>query len=150
VDPMCLSCQIVRGEAAPHVRPILETEHFHAHQDIAYPVPALVIVAARRHVRCLDELTDAETNELLPLMRRIRSAQRTGLGIEHVYYFYNEDTKHHFHIWMVPRYPWMQQFGRSIESVRPALLHARDHMSGPTLMADVEQAAETLRKTLCL
>ena len=148
MDPLCLSCQIVQGEAKPHVRPILETEHFHAHQDVAYPVPAQVIVAARRHVRCLDELTEAETRELLPLIRRIRGAQRSSLGIEHVYYFYNEDTKHHFHVWMVPRYPWMRQFGRSIESVRPALLHAREHMSGAALLAEVDQAANVLRKTL--
>jgi diadenosine tetraphosphate (Ap4A) HIT family hydrolase len=132
----------------PRVRPILETEFFHAHQDVAYPVPGQVIVAARRHVRCLDELTEAETTELLPLIGRIRRAQRSALGIEHVYYFYNEDTKHHFHIWMVPRYPWMQQFGRSIESVRPALLHARDQMSGPALAREVERVTDLLRHTL--
>lgn len=65
----------------------------------------------------------------MPLISKIRSAQRAALGIEHVYYFYNEDTTHHFHVWMVPRLHWVRQFGRSIESVRPALLHARDHMS---------------------
>ena len=148
MDPLCLSCQIVRGEAIPHVLPIFETEHFHAHQDVAYPVPAQVIVAARRHVRCLDELTDAETGELLPLIGKIRRAQRLALGIEHVYYFYNEDTKHHFHVWMVPRYSWMRQFGRSIESVRPALRHAQDHMSDPAPMAEVARAADILRKDL--
>jgi hypothetical protein len=65
----------------------------------------------------------------LPLISKIRSAQRAALGIEHVYYFYTEDATHHFHVWMVPRLHLVRQFGRSIESVRPALLHARDHMS---------------------
>ena len=46
---------------------------------------------------------------------RIRRAQRDALGVEHVYYFYNEDMPAHFHLWMVPNdTPWMRQFGRSI------------------------------------
>lgn len=149
MDPACLSCQIVQGKRPLPGGVIIETRHFHAHQDVAYPVPGQVIVAARRHVKCLDELIDDETNELLPLISKIRRAQRTALGIEHVYYFYNEDTTHHFHVWMVPRLHWMRQFGRSIESVRPALIHARDHMSDPDNLGEVERSAALLRASLC-
>ena len=148
LDSLCLGCQIVRGERLPPGGTIIETEHFHAHQDIAVPVPGLVITAARRHVRCLDEFTDEETKELLPLLAAIRRAQRSVLGIEHVYYFYNEDTPAHFHIWMVPRHDWMRQFGHSIESVRPAFLHARANMSNPEGWAEVEHSARLLREQL--
>lgn len=30
---------------------------------------------------------------------------------------------------MVPRYEWMYEFGRSVESIRPVLLHARNNMN---------------------
>lgn len=66
-------------------------------------------------------MSQAETSEFLPLVQRIRREQERQLGIEHVYYIYNEDTTHHFHLWMVPRYPWMARFGKSIEAVRPRL-----------------------------
>jgi diadenosine tetraphosphate (Ap4A) HIT family hydrolase len=148
LDAECLSCQIVHGKRVPLGGTILETRNFHAHQDMTVPVPGLVIVAARRHVRCLDELTDEETNELLPLVSVIRRAQRTALGIEHVYYFYNEDTPAHFHLWMVPRHDWMAQFGRSIESVRPAFLHARESFSNPEGLAEVERSVALLRTRL--
>jgi diadenosine tetraphosphate (Ap4A) HIT family hydrolase len=144
----CLSCQLVQD--SDPVRSIVETAHFHAHQDVAYPVPGQVIVAARRHLKCLDELSDGELGELLPLLARIRRAMRVELAIDHVYYFYNEDTTHHFHVWMVPRHPWMSQFGRSIESVRPVLLHARDHMNTAENQQAVEHAAEQLRRHLSL
>ena len=88
-----------------------------------------MIVASKRHIISLDELTDAERLDYISFLAKIRRAQRTVLGIEHVYYFYNEDTTHHFHTWMVPRYQWMESFGRSIESVRPVLLHARTEMN---------------------
>lgn len=121
---------------------------FHVHQDVAYPIPGFVILASKRHFRALDELTMEESTEFSKLIRTIRAAQREALGIENVYCFYNEDTSHHFHLWMMPRYPWMQTFGRSIESVRPALVHARQTMSTDQHLAEVEQAAYKLRDAL--
>lgn len=129
VEVECLSCAITSGLVEPDGGVIVETEHFHAHQDVAYPIKGLVILASKRHVYGLDELSEEEMIDYMNLIRRIRKAQRDVLGIEHVYYFYNEDTSHHFHTWMVPRYEWMYEFGRSVESVRPVLLHARNHMN---------------------
>jgi diadenosine tetraphosphate (Ap4A) HIT family hydrolase len=144
----CLSCAVVRGERAILGGTIIETGSFHAHQDVAYPVPGLVIVASKRHIKCFDELSEAEATELALLVRRIRAKQREVLGVEHVYYFYNEDTSHHFHLWMVPRYDWMQEFGRSVESLRPALVHAREQMSSPEELAVTLHSVEHLRKAL--
>lgn len=144
----CLSCAIVSGDTATTGGVLLETAHFHAHQDVAYPVPGLIIVALKRHVRALDELTDEEAVELVRTLRRLRRAQREALGVEHVYYFYNEDTSHHFHVWMVPRYGWMGQFGKSVESVRPALRHAQETMTAEQDAAAVRDAIGRLRDAL--
>ncbi|MYL48079.1 diadenosine tetraphosphate hydrolase [Halobacillus litoralis] len=127
VEVDCLSCALTSGTVEPEGGVIAETEHFHAHQDVAYPIRGLVIVASKRHIKGLDELTEDEQQDYITFLTKIRKAQRETLGIEHVYYFYNEDTTHHFHLWMVPRYDWMYEFGRSVESVRPVLLHAREN-----------------------
>ena len=126
MNTSCLSCDIVSGNTATVGGVIIETESFHAHQDFAYAIPGLVIVASKRHFKMLDEMNEVESAEFLPLIQQIRRAQREVLKVEHSYYFYNEDTKHHFHLWMVPRYEWMAQFGKSIQAVRPAMMHARD------------------------
>ncbi|NRD80227.1 diadenosine tetraphosphate hydrolase [Bacillus sp. BRMEA1] len=129
IDVECLSCSLTSGMHQPDGGVIIETEHFHAHQDVAYPIEGLVILASKRHIIGFDELTEAPKVDYIHLLTKIRKAQRTALGIEYVFYFYNEDTTHHFHTWMVPRYEWMNEFGRSVESVRPVLLHARKHMN---------------------
>lgn len=148
INPACLSCAVVTGQADTPGGAILETKHFHAHQDVAYPVQGQIIVAARRHFRLLVEMNEPETEELLPLLQKLRAAQAQVLGVDHVYYFYNEDTAHHFHVWMVPRHPWMAAFGRSIEAVRPALLHAQNEMSSPKELEAVHQAVAELRLAL--
>jgi diadenosine tetraphosphate (Ap4A) HIT family hydrolase len=111
-------------------------------------VPGLIIVAARRHFTSVEEMTPSEVDELLPFVQRLRRAQRRVLGTEHTYYFYNEDTTHHFHLWMVPRHPWMAEFGRSVESLRPALRHAREAMSSEAQLNALARISEQLRSAM--
>ncbi|WP_101842446.1 HIT family protein [Halobacillus sp. Marseille-P3879] len=148
IEVECLSCALTSGLVEPDGGVIIETEHFHAHQDVAYPIKGLIIVAAKRHIKCLDELTEDESLDYINVLTRIRKAQREALGIDYVYYFYNEDTSHHFHTWMVPRYEWMYKFGRSVESVRPVLLHARNEMNDKENIQEVIEAIHTLTKKL--
>ena len=105
-------------------------------------------MASKRHIKCFDELSEEEKTDYINILTRIRKAQRDVLGIDHVYYFYNEDTTHHFHTWMVPRYDWMYQFGRSIESVRPVLLHARNEMNDEGNLKQVMEAINRLKEEL--
>ncbi|MFP8782036.1 HIT family protein [Planococcus plakortidis] len=148
VEVECLSCALVNGLIEPEGGVVMETEHFHAHQDVAYPIPGLIILASKRHLKSLDELTEEERIDYITVLAEIRKAQRNVLGIESVYYFYNEDTTHHFHTWMVPRYDWMYAFGRSVESVRPALLHARNEMNDEANLKSVRQAISALTEEL--
>lgn len=148
VEVECLSCALVNGLIEPEGGIVVETEHFHAHQDVAYPIPGLVILASKRHLKTLDELTESERLDYITTLSKIRKAQRDVLGIESVYYFYNEDTTHHFHTWMVPRYEWMYEFGRSVESVRPVLLHARNEMNDEASVQRVRQAISALTEEL--
>lgn len=144
----CLSCALTSGLVEPDGGVVLETEYFHAHQDVASPIKGLIILASKCHITCFDELTVEEKTDYIHVLTKIRKAQREDLGIEYVYYFYNEDTTHHFHTWMVPRYDWMYEFGRSIESVRPVLLHARNKMNTNENTQEVLAAVSSLTKEL--
>ncbi|HYK72642.1 MAG TPA: diadenosine tetraphosphate hydrolase [Pseudoneobacillus sp.] len=150
VETSCLSCGVANGLIEATGGVITETPFFHAHQDIAYPIPGLVILAAKRHFYTMDELTDEEAADYIALIRKIRKAQREVFGIEHVYYFYNEDTTHHFHLWMVPRYEWMNELGRSVESLRPVLRFAREHHSDPESIQKVKDGVQKLAQYLAI
>ncbi|OUS76102.1 diadenosine tetraphosphate hydrolase [Paenibacillus sp. MY03] len=148
VEVDCLSCALTSGLIASTGGVIYESKHFHVHQDVAYPIRGLVILASKRHFYCMDELSVEERMEYISLIHKIRSEQRSRLGIDKVYYFYNEDTTHHFHMWMVPRYEWMEQFGNSVESLRPVLLHARNQMNNEENMKAVIEGIKELREGL--
>ena len=144
VEVECLSCALTSGLIEPDGGVVYETEYFHSHQDVAYPIKGLIILASKRHIKCFDELTEEEQLDYIHILSKIRKAQRKILDIEYVYYFYNEDTTHHFHTWIVPRYEWMYEFGRSVESVRPVLLYARNQMNDEENMREVIAAIKEL------
>lgn len=148
VEVECLSCALTGGLINPTGGVIYESRAFHIHQDVAYPIRGLVIIASKRHFYGMDELTEEEQIEYMSLIHRVRREQRVRLGIEKVYYFYNEDTTHHFHLWMVPRYEWMKGFGNSVESLRPVLLHARSHLNTEENMKSVIEGINELREGL--
>lgn len=49
---------------------------------------------------------------------------------------------------MVPRYEWMYKFGRSVESVRPVLLHARNEQNNVETLKEVMEAIRALTEEL--
>lgn len=121
----CLSCSIANQEIKSEGGEIARSRHFNVSQDFEYMIPGFMIVASNRHFRALDEMTKEESHDFIDFVIQVREAQRSVLNISDVYYFYNEDTNHHFHLWMIPRRAWMKAFGRSIEFVSPMLAHAK-------------------------
>lgn len=146
----CIGCFMnKKGEDSPGY--VIATKFFHAHQDYEIPIPGFVILSTRRHIKSFDEFTDGEASEFVDLVRKIRKAQREALGIKHVYFVQEEDTKDHFHLWFLPRYAWMNdeaKFGRKVSSARPVLQFAQKHMKTPENIAKVKASAEKLRNHL--
>ena len=143
----CLGCALRDGEAENPGGVIAETEFFDAVQDYEIPIPGFVILVSRRHFQSVDEFTDEERDDFIALLCRMRSTMRRALNVQTVYLVQEEDTSHHFHVWMFPRYEWMaERFGRKIQSVRPIMEYAREHMKTKDNLGKVDEATEKMRK----
>lgn len=143
----CLGCAIQKGEVKSLGGSILSSKYFDAHQDYEIPIPGFIIVASKRHLQSIDEFTENEQRDFIKFLCRLRSAQRQILGIEVIYMIQEEDTSHHFHVWMFPRFDWMEErFGRKIQSVRPIMEYARENMKTEPNIQEVETATQKLKQ----
>ncbi|WP_353047712.1 hypothetical protein [Planococcus sp. ISL-109] len=77
VEVECLSCAMVKGLIQSEGGVVVETEHFHARQGVAYSIPGLIILASKRHLKCLDELTEAERLDYIDILSKIRKRSAT-------------------------------------------------------------------------
>lgn len=124
---------------------IIITKFFDAHQDWMVPIPGFFIIEPLRKIRSVAEMNDDEAIDFINLIRKIRLAMKDILGIENVYLFQNEDSQYSFHFWMFPRYQWMEQFGRKIESVRPIMNYAKENMVNEEVFRQVKEAVAKMR-----
>jgi len=141
----CLACAREKGEV--DLGNITKSEYFDAHQDYEIPIPGFIIISSRRHIQSVDEFTEDEQQDFIEFLCRIRSVMRKALGIETTYLFQAEDTTHHFHIWLIPRYSWMtEKFGTKIESVRPIINYSKEFLRTESDIAKVEEATQKLKQ----
>ena len=128
---------------------VLLTNTFDVHQDWEVPIPGFFIIASvDSSKRSIAEFSDAEITELALIIKRLRIVMKDVLGIEVVYIFENEDTRHGFHVWIFPRHEWMKEFGIKIESVRPIINYSKEHMMTESALTEVKEAAAKVRAAL--
>jgi diadenosine tetraphosphate (Ap4A) HIT family hydrolase len=124
---------------------VIVTDNFDVHQDMEVPIPGFLVMASIRNIKSILEFNEAETKEFLPLLIKIRSALKQVLKVDEVYFFQNEDSQHSFHIWIFPRLPWMEKFGRKIQSVRPIIEYAKEKMDDDNYIEETNKAIVKLR-----
>ena len=108
---------------------VYKSKLWDVHQDWEVPIAGFFIMApTRKGVRTFTDLTDSEALEFMQVLRQVRKGMTEVLGIKDVYFFQNEDTTHGFHFWIFPRHNWMKKFGIKIQSVRPIIEYAKQHM----------------------
>lgn len=126
---------------------VLETENFSVGQDWEIPIPGFFIIASKdNRKKSLLDFREKELVELIELQTKVRELMREVLKIEVVYFFQNEDTEHGFHVWCFPRLPWMEKFGKKIESVRPIMNYAKENLWTEENLKNVKDWCEAVRK----
>lgn len=142
----CLACEIQSGHRQVRGGTILLSPFFEVHQDFAVPVPGFMILAARWHVRSIADMTPIQQLDYLQTLTRTRQAMRDALGIETVHIFQEEDTKHHFHVMLFPREPWMEeQFGKRLETYPAIATYLKEHRNTDDQWAKVDDAILSLK-----
>lgn len=125
---------------------IIVTEYFDVHQDWAVPIPGFFIVASRKGRVSLAEFNEEEASEFLNIIIKLRKGLRDVLGIKTVCFFQDEGTSHNlFHLWIFPRYAWMDKFGKKVESIRPIVTYAKENMINEEVFEEVKDKIKKMK-----
>jgi len=141
----CLAC--AREKREVDLGDIVKSKYFDAHQDYEIPIPGTIIITSRRHIQSVDEFTKEEQLDFIDFLCQVRSALRKILNIDVVYMYQREDTSHHYHLCILPRYDWMtEKFGRKIGSVRSIVNYARKNLKIKREIEKTENATKKLKQ----
>lgn len=126
---------------------IIESKYFEVHQDWECPIEGFFILSPKRKIRTIDELTEEEQIDYIKLIIKVRKVLKQ-LGIRDVYFFQNEDTEHDYHLWIFSRLPWMEEFGRKIQSVRKIMNYAKENLTSNEEINKVKEFCKKARTIL--
>lgn len=144
----CIGCSIGTGEITPPGEVIMSTENFVLHQDPEIPIKGFLIIASKKHIKSISELTLDESQELFDLVYRARRALTIIKDIKEVSII-QEERSGHFHLWLFPRYEWMdEKFENSLSTVREILFYAKDKHKTEENIADILATVEIIRDYL--
>lgn len=112
----CPGCAYGRHEFQLDCGMAYENDRFTLSQDWEMPIPGFMIVAPKRHIEKLCELTDEERNEMFFIANKAVEIMRANHICERFDYIFEEKKDRHLHVWILPRYEWMTECTEDIIS----------------------------------
>jgi diadenosine tetraphosphate (Ap4A) HIT family hydrolase len=145
----CIGCAIGRGEMIPPGGVIAENRSFYMHQDPEIPIPGFLIIAPRKHVHAIVDLTADEYADFSSLLQSGRKLLTRLPDIRSVTVIQEEHSSH-FHLWLFPWYDWMvEKYGkRSLSHIRPIMDYAKTMLKTPHQQLLVLESITVLKKAV--
>ena len=91
-----------------------ENDRFTLSQDWELPIQGFFIVSPKRHIEKLCELTKDERNEMFEIVDKTVKILRDNKICERFDYIFEEKENRHLHVWILPRYNWMNKIVNDI------------------------------------
>ena len=86
-----------------------ENDRFTLSQDWELPIKGFFIVSPKRHIEKLSELTAEERNEMFYIVDKTVKILRDNNICDRFDYIFEERENRHLHVWILPRYNWMNE-----------------------------------------
>ncbi len=145
----CMACEINKGNLKLFGDVLYENEFFNVMQDIELPIDGFIVIATKRHVEKLTELSDAERTSLMEIANKCLTVLRANAVCDEYTLILEEKKNYHFHLWLMPRADWMiKKFGKVLKNIKPIQEYAKEHLRTPENLANIAKTCEILKKEL--
>lgn len=142
----CLECSIATGEVIPPGGLIAQTKNFVLHQDLEVPIKAFLIIGAKKHIKSIAQLSFDEAQELFELVYRARIALKGVEGIKEISII-QEESSGHFHLWLLPRYEWMNNiYANSLSSITEMMVYMQNSHKTEENLKDILVSIEIIKE----
>ena len=149
----CLGCEIQNKNVIPPYGILYETKNFNVMQDVETPIPAFMIIASKKHITSILELSKEEYQELTDLCYLVRETMLKFEDIKDVSIIQKELAPH-FHVWLMPRYEWMINnkelgFGYgTLSDFTNIIKYTREHCKDDATIEKVKDCAMVIKEIL--
>lgn len=143
----CPGCAYAKGEFALDAGMVYENENFTLSQDWELPIKGFMFVSPKRHVETLSELTDEERYEMFTIVNTTVNYLRKNKVCDNYNYVIEEKPGRHLHVWIMPRYKWMEDVSKGIiKNIGDIFTFAKENFRNKENYQEIDNVSRTLRK----
>ena len=144
----CIGCAIASGEVETPGGNIAETKNFRLDQDPEIPIKGFLIIASKSHMKSISQLNCEESQELFALVYRARIALKSIADIKEVTII-QEERSGHFHLWLLPRYEWMdEKFANSLSTIREIMTYSKNNLKSQENIENILTVVKKIKKII--
>ena len=124
-----------------------ENERFTVYQDWKLPIKGFFIVSPKRHVEKFCELTVDERNEMFDIVNKTIAILRNNNICDRFDYIFEEKVNRHLHVWLLPRYDWMDKVTDDIiENIGKVFNFAKTNFRNPENFEEIKRISDIVKR----
>lgn len=126
-----------------------ENERFILSQDWEVPILGFFIVSPKKHIEKLEELTKNERDEMFDIVDKTIKILRENNICDRFDIIFEEREDKHSHVWIIPRYAWMNEIcDRIIKNIGTILEYAKKNFRTRDVYEQINQITKIVKKIL--
>lgn len=125
-----------------------ENERFTLSQDWELPIQGFFIVSPKRHIEKLSELITDERNEMFYIVDKTVKILRENNICDRFDYIFEEKENKHLHVWILPRYNWMDEISDGIiDNIGIIFDYAKTHFRNEENYEKIKRITEIVKSS---
>jgi len=145
----CPGCAYANHEFSLPCGLAYENGNFTLSQDWELPILGFFIVSPKRHIEKLEELTKSERDEMFDIVNETIKVLRKNNICDRYEVIFEEKENRHLHVWIMPRYSWMNEICDDIiDNIGDILNYAKKNFRDESIYEQIKDITLTVKKEM--
>ena len=144
----CPTCAFSKHEFSLPCGMAYEDKNFLLSQDWELPIPGFFVIAPKRHMENFNELTQEERKNIFEIINKTIDILKDAKVCDRFNVIFEEKLNSHFHIWIMPRFKWMEQFGSISKNIGLIFQFAINNMKTEENLKKINEINQIVNKKL--
>lgn len=136
VNVDCIGCAIANKKITAPGGIIFESKYFIVCQDLEVPIPAFLVMTFKRHVSSIADFSKEEFNDFTQVLTKTRQALKQIMP-NTTFTIVQKEDRPHFHLWFLPKFPWMDSYGKKLSGISEILEYARNNLKTESNLKEI-------------
>lgn len=145
----CMGCTKAANLGNANINPggIIQTKNFDISQDFELPINGFIVIGSLRHVGSINEMTQAEKQELITLIDVVIASLKKLKVCQQYNVIWEEKDGNHFHVWLMPRHQYLRDaVGRNIvKKIGDTFDYAKTNLETKKNLTEISNTIEKLK-----